>query len=84
MRIDTRVSRRTRQVLVLPVRDVQVGLGVTVLLGEPKVDDIDLVAPLADTHEEVVGLDVPVEEVARVNVLGTRDELVGEEKDRLE
>lgn len=73
MRVDTRVPRSSSQVLVLAVRDVEVRLGVTVLLGESKVDDIDLVAPLADTHEEVVGLDVAVDEVARVDVLDSRD-----------
>ena len=35
-------------------------------------------------HEEVVGLDVPVDEVFRVNVLYPRDQLVRKEKDGLE
>jgi hypothetical protein len=48
---------------------VQVGLRVPVLLGQTKIDHVDLVAALADTHEEVVGLDVAVDEVAGVNVL---------------
>jgi hypothetical protein len=43
-----------------------------------------LVAPLADAHQEVVGLDVSVDEVSGVDVLDSRDELVGEEQDRLE
>lgn len=37
-------------------------LGVTVLLGQTKVDNVDLVTTLANAHEEVVGLDVTVDE----------------------
>lgn len=73
MGVDRCVTSGTRKVLVLSVRDVQVGLGVTVLFGETKVNHVDLVAALADTHEEVVGLDVTVNEVAGVNVLDARD-----------
>lgn len=73
MRVDTRVPRRSRQVLVLPVRDVEVGLGVAVLLGKSKVDHVDLVASLADTHQKVVRLDVPVDKVSRVNVFDPRN-----------
>lgn len=71
--VDGRVASRTGQVLVLPVGNVEMGLGVTVLLGETEVDDVDLVATLTDTHQEVVGLDVTVDEVAGVDVLDARD-----------
>lgn len=84
MSVDRRVSRRTRQVLVLPIRNVQVRLGITVFLGETEVNHVDLVAALADTHEEIVGLDVAVDKVARVNVFDTRDELVCEQEDGFE
>ena len=60
------------------------GLGVPVLLGETEVDHVDLVAPLADTHEEVVGLDVAVDEALGVDVLDAADQLVGEQEDGLE
>jgi hypothetical protein len=82
--VDGGVTSGTSQVLVLSVRDVEVGLGVPVLLGETKVDHVDLVAPLADAHEEVVGLDVTVNEALGVNVLDAADELVGEQEDGLE
>lgn len=49
------------------------GLGIPVLLGETEVDDVDLVPSFPDAHEEVVGLDIPVDKVARVDVLDTRD-----------
>ena len=60
------------------------GLRVTVLLGETKVDHIDLVAAFADTHKEIIGLDVSMDKIAGVDVLDTGDQLVGEEKNGLE
>lgn len=71
--VDGGVTSRAGQVLVLSVRDVQVGLGVAVLFSQTKVDDIDLVASLSNTHEEVVWLDVAVDEVAGVDVLDAGD-----------
>lgn len=71
--VDGRVTSSTRKVLVLPVRDMEMGLGVPVLLRKTKIDDVDLVPALADAHEEVVGLDVTVDEVTRVDVLDTGD-----------
>jgi len=84
MSVDRGVPGGTSQVLVLPVGDMQVCLGVSVLLGETEINHIDLIASFADTHEEIVGLDISVDKVSRVNVFDSRDELVGEEKDSLE
>lgn len=66
-------SQCTTLTLVLPVGDVQMRLGVAVLLGETEINHVDLVAALADAHEEVVGLDVAVNEVTRVDVLDARN-----------
>lgn len=84
MSIDRGISGGTGKVLVLTVGNVEVSLGVTVLLGKTEIDDVDLVASLADTHEEVVGLDIAVDERLGMDVFDSRDELVGEEKDRLQ
>lgn len=84
MSVDGGIPGRSGQVLVLSVGNVEVRLGVTVLLGKTKVDNIDLVATLADTHEEVVGLDVTVDEGLGVDVLDARDELVRQQEDGLE
>ena len=46
----------------------RVGARVAVLLGEPEVDDVDLVAAFCEAHHEVVRLDVAVQEALRVNV----------------
>ena len=67
--VDRSVTSSTSQVLVLPVGDVEMGLWIPVLLGETEIDNVHLVTALADTHEEVVGLDVTVDEVPGVNIL---------------
>lgn len=88
VRVDGGVARGTRQVLVLPARDVQVGLEVSVLLGQSKVDGVDLHSPgsdryssgdaitylaatFLDAHKEVVGLDITVNEITRVDIFDT-------------
>ena len=82
--VDGRVPGRAREVLVLPVRYVLVRLGIAVLLGEAKVDDVHLVGALAEAHEEVIGLDVAVDERLGVHVLDPRHELIGEHEHRLQ
>lgn len=60
---------------MLPVRDVFFGLGVDVLFGQAKVDDVDnmlLFIPLT-SDEKVFGFDVSVDEVFGVDVLHPRD-----------
>jgi hypothetical protein len=73
MCVDRGVTSGTGQVLVLSVRNVQVSLGVPVLLRQSEIDHVDLVASLADTHQKVVRLDVPVDKVSRVNVFDPRN-----------
>jgi hypothetical protein len=82
--VDTGVAGGTSQVLVLSVRNVEVRLGIAVLLGQTEIDNVDLVAALANAHEEVVGLDVTVDERLGVDVLDAGDELVGEQQDGLQ
>jgi hypothetical protein len=84
MGVNRGITSSSGQVLVLPIRDVEVGLGITVLLSQTEINNIDLVAALADTHEEVVRLDITVDERLGVNVLDARDELISEEKDGLQ
>jgi hypothetical protein len=50
---------------------MKMGLRVPELLRETEIDDVDLIATLADSHEKVVGLDVPMDEVSRVDILDT-------------
>ena len=53
----------------MSVRDVEVGLGVVEPLSQAKVNDIDLVSLFPNTHQEVVGLDVTVDKVVKMDVL---------------
>lgn len=73
MSVDGGVTSGTSQVFVLSVWDVQVGLWIAELLGKTEIDDVDLVATLADSHEEVIWLNVAVNEIARMDVLDARD-----------
>jgi hypothetical protein len=83
MRVDTGIAGSASQVLVLTVWNVEVSLGITILFGETEIDDVDLVATLSNTHKEVVGFDIAVDERLGVDVLDPRDELIGKEQDGL-
>jgi len=63
------VASSTRQVLVLSVQNVEVGLGATGLLGETQVDRIDLVTALPNAHQAVIRLDDTMYEVVGVDIL---------------
>lgn len=84
MGVNRGVASSTRQVLVLTVGNVEVRLGVPVLLGQAEIDNVDLVATLANSHQEVVGLDITVDKGFGVDVLNAGDELIGQEQDRLQ
>lgn len=84
MGIDGGITSSTGQVLVLAVRDVEVRLRVTILLGQTEIDDVDLVTTLANAHQEVVGFDITMDEGLGVDVLDAGDELVGEKQNGLQ
>jgi hypothetical protein len=84
VRVDGGIASSSSQVLVLTIWDVEVRLGVPVLLGQPEIDHVDLVAALSYPHKKVVGLDVAVDEGLGVDVLDSRDELIGEQQHGLE
>jgi hypothetical protein len=73
MGVDGGVMGHAGQVLVLPVQDMKMCLGVSELLCETEIDDIDLIATLADPHKKRVGLYVPMDEVARMDIFDARD-----------
>lgn len=75
MRVDAHVACRARQRLSLPVRDMLLRFGVSVLLGHPKVDDMDHVGRLCvqAADEEIVRLDVSVDEILLVDGLHSRE-----------
>jgi len=64
MGVDGGVMGHASQALVLPVWDMKMCLQVSELLCETKIDDIDLIATLANPHKKVVRLYVLMNEVA--------------------
>jgi hypothetical protein len=82
--IDGCITGSASQVLILTVRDMEVSLRVTVLLGETEIDDIDLISALADAHEEVIRFDITVDERLGMNVLNAGDKLIGEQQNGLQ
>jgi hypothetical protein len=72
MGVDGSIPCRSSQVFVLSVWNVKMGLRVT-KLRETEIDDINLIATLADSHEEVVGFDTSMDEVSGMNVVNMRD-----------
>lgn len=80
MCVDGRVTSSSGLILVLPVRDVEMHLGVAILFGKTEIDDDDLISTFADTHQEVVRLDIVMNEVSGVDVFDSRDleEISGE------
>ena len=67
------VAGGASQVLVLAVGDVLMCAGVTVFLGQAEVDDVDQVALLAQSHQEIVRLHISVDEVLGVDVFNAAD-----------
>jgi hypothetical protein len=63
---------------------MEVSLWVTVLLRQTKINDIDLVATLANAHEKVVWLDITVDEGLGVDVFDAGDELIGQQENGLQ
>jgi hypothetical protein len=84
MSVDGSISSSTGQVLVLTVWNVEMCLGVAVLLGQTEIDNVDLVSTLANAHEEVIRFDVTVNEGFGVDILNAGNELISQEEDSLQ
>jgi hypothetical protein len=69
--VDTGISGGAREVLVLSVGNVLFGSRVSVLLGQTKINDEQLVAVSPDAHEKVVWLNVSMNEVLVVDKLNS-------------
>lgn len=78
MSVQTGVSRSSSQTFAVLIWNVLASARVPVPLGQPKVNDIGVMLPLAYSHQEVVRFYVSVQVKARVNVLDSLDHLIGE------
>lgn len=74
MGVDTHVTRCARQRLAFTIGDVLLRLGISVLFGHAKVDDMDNIGDLGvrTANEEVVGFDIPIDHVLFVDRLHSR------------
>jgi hypothetical protein len=86
MGVDTHVSRGTGEGLPLTVRDVLLGLRVTVLLGHAEINNVDNVGGFAvwPSDQEVIRLDIAVDEVLLVDSLHAGQHLLGDHDDSLD
>lgn len=73
MRVDAHVAGRPCQALVFPVGNVLVGFRIYILLGQPKVNDVDDIVLLGGLppDEEVFGFHVPVDQMFCVHILNS-------------
>jgi hypothetical protein len=74
MCVDTHVTSSTGQRFPLTVRDVLLGLGITVLLGHTEINHVNDIGGFGPgpANKEVVRLDISVDEVLLVNRLNAR------------
>ncbi len=73
MSVDRSISGSPSEVLVFSVRDVLVSSCIAILLGQTKVNYVDQISFLSQTHQEVVRLHVSVNEVLGMDVLNPAD-----------
>lgn len=71
MSVDWGIPGGSSQVLAIAVWNVLACLGVSEALGKTEVDYVDVVLLFADTNQEVIGFDISVKEVARVDKLNS-------------
>ena len=77
MSVNGGVTCSSGEVLALSVGDV-FSVSLDVALGKSEVDEEDLVCSFVESHTEVVGFDVSVDEVPVVHVLDPRYHLIHE------
>lgn len=75
--VDARVTSSPSETVVLTIWNMGVRLRVSVLLGQTKIDNIDLIPSLAHAHQEIVGFYITVNKGFGVDVFDPGDQLVG-------
>lgn len=83
MGVNRGITSGSGKVLSLSVRDV-LAITLDVSLGQPEVQDEDLVRCLVQSDTEVIWLDVAMDEVSVVDVLDPGDHLIDEHEHGLQ
>lgn len=81
--VDGGISGGACQILALSVGDV-LAVSLDVSLGQAEVQDEYFVGSFVQPNAEIVGLDIPVDEVPVVDILDPGDHLVDEHEDSLQ
>ena len=66
------VAVSSHQILIFTIENMEMDFGISVLRCKTKVNN-NLVAMCANAYEKIVGLDVTVDEVMRMNILDAKD-----------
>jgi hypothetical protein len=69
--VERGIACRTNQIFVRPTRDMNEGDFVAISVCKPEIDDIDQVALAMNAYEKVIGFDVTVDVVSRMDVFNT-------------
>ena len=82
--VDRCITGRSGKILVLAVRNVLVGTGIAVLLGQPKVDNVNDRLALAQPNQKIIRLDITMNKGLGVHILQTTQQLIRQHQHRLE
>ena len=69
--VERSIARRTNQIFVRLTRDMNEGDFVTISVCKPEIDDIDQMALMMSAYEKVIGFDVTVDVMSRMDVFDT-------------
>lgn len=76
--VETGVTRRTRQRLIVLEADVAARARILVSLRQPKVNNVNDMLLLLDANEEIVGFDIAMQEAVLMNKLDPLQHLNGQ------
>ena len=71
------VSCSSRQILVFSIGNM-LAVSLDVPLCQSKINDENLMRPLSGSNEKIIWLDIPMQKVAGMDVLDTRDQLISD------
>jgi len=66
--VERSIARRTNQIFVRLTRDMNEGDFIAISVCKPEVDDVDQMALVMSAYEKVIGFDVTVDVMSRMDV----------------
>ncbi|KAH3666033.1 hypothetical protein OGAPHI_004222 [Ogataea philodendri] len=80
MSVDGSVSGSSGKILVLSIRNVEMSSWVSELFSQSKINNVNLRAFFTNTHQEVIGLDISMNETSSVDELDSAKQLISQQK----